>query len=532
MDGTPYALPILESTAEVAVPIPENSTLINQTSMAIDKNDRPVVASWWAPGTPQQDYTRQYMLAYYDGSAWQTSQITHRPSESMQDDSTVRDLGRPLVMVDDDNRVIVVMRYDQRNDVVTVGYSEDRQNWNLVDLTTDPLGDWEPTYDAALWNRENKLHLFYQPIDGSTSTPISVLEWDAKAFFLGLAGAPLELQVNRTTGAVTIANPADGERAISAYSIGSAGGQLSPSGWQSLHDQSIAGWAETQALTTALAESNGGGSLPIPGSGSVALGEAYAGQPIAFGVDAPGDLTFQYTVDGTERTGNVTYAGESLNNLALFVDPNTGYARLENTSPFPVSIDGYTIESATDSLDLADWLSLDQQDADNGQWSEANASEHRLSELQTAGETLLASGDSFYLGQLFDAVGGEPDLVFQFLIADQNNATTGVVVYASFGLPGDYNDDGVVDAADYTVWRDHLGTTATLPNDTTPGSVQPIDYLVWKSNFGRSLAGGSASAAEAVPEPSAQMLMATIAFVGVLRVVAQPALRQGFCSAT
>jgi hypothetical protein len=53
------------------------------------------------------------------------------------------------------------------------------------------------------------------------------------------------------------------------------------------------------------------------------------------------------------------------------------------------------------------------------------------------------------------------------------------------GPSGDYNNNGIVDTADYTVWRDNLNTAATLPNDPTPG-VDQDDYDVWKSNFGES----------------------------------------------
>jgi hypothetical protein len=55
------------------------------------------------------------------------------------------------------------------------------------------------------------------------------------------------------------------------------------------------------------------------------------------------------------------------------------------------------------------------------------------------------------------------------------------------GTPGDYNTDGLVDTADYTVWRDHLGSAMSLPNEdpeVTPGYVTWDDYIVWKSNFG------------------------------------------------
>ena len=58
-------------------------------------------------------------------------------------------------------------------------------------------------------------------------------------------------------------------------------------------------------------------------------------------------------------------------------------------------------------------------------------------------------------------------------------------------LPGDFNGNNVVDAADYTVWRDGLGSEYN-------GS----HYTLWKSNFGR-MAGSGAGAGDvaAVPEP-------------------------------
>jgi hypothetical protein len=52
-------------------------------------------------------------------------------------------------------------------------------------------------------------------------------------------------------------------------------------------------------------------------------------------------------------------------------------------------------------------------------------------------------------------------------------------------IPGDYNDDGRVDAADYVVWRRHLDGFAMLANETvTPGRVTAEDYDVWRSRFG------------------------------------------------
>ncbi len=67
--------------------------------------------------------------------------------------------------------------------------------------------------------------------------------------------------------------------------------------------------------------------------------------------------------------------------------------------------------------------------------------------------------------------------------------------------PGDYNEDGVVDAADYTVWRDLLGASATeLANDVDGGTVDQRQYDTWKTHFGTSYAAVS-SAITPVPEP-------------------------------
>jgi hypothetical protein len=72
-------------------------------------------------------------------------------------------------------------------------------------------------------------------------------------------------------------------------------------------------------------------------------------------------------------------------------------------------------------------------------------------------------------------------------------------------LPGDYNQNGVVDAADYIVWRKRSGSGTSLPNDDTPG-VGPDDFTRWRAHFGQTVSGnGSGSnllAGINVPEPS------------------------------
>ncbi len=232
-------------------------------------------------------------------------------------------------MFDDDNRAIVVTRFDQRSDVVSVAYSTDRQNWTWLDLNTADMGIWEPTFDRDLWQRENKLHLFYQPVGlGATSSNVSVLEWDARAYFNSLGPPPLSVTVDRGTGLVTLTNPLATAVNLTSYNLTSALGQLSPPTWSSLTDQATPGWSETQALATQLAEAIAAGSTSLGAGQSLTLGRAFAGSATAFGVDGPADLALSYTAGGSPKTGTISYTGVSSNNLTLRVDPVSGQAAL------------------------------------------------------------------------------------------------------------------------------------------------------------------------------------------------------------
>ena len=77
--------------------------------------------------------------------------------------------------------------------------------------------------------------------------------------------------------------------------------------------------------------------------------------------------------------------------------------------------------------------------------------------------------------------------------------TTGeVTLTALAAIPGDFNNNGVVDAADYIVWRKTVGTQA--------------GYNAWRTHFGQAAGSGSGSAGAslsqaAVPEPAALVLL-------------------------
>ena len=79
-------------------------------------------------------------------------------------------------------------------------------------------------------------------------------------------------------------------------------------------------------------------------------------------------------------------------------------------------------------------------------------------------------------------------------------------------LPGDYDLNGVVDAADYSEWRSAFGSKNPIVDGNRDGVVDAADYVIWR----RNLEAGSGSLAE-VPEPITPMLLllATLGLLGV-----------------
>lgn len=79
-------------------------------------------------------------------------------------------------------------------------------------------------------------------------------------------------------------------------------------------------------------------------------------------------------------------------------------------------------------------------------------------------------------------------------------------------LPGDYNGDGSIDAADYTVWRDTLGSTTELAADGDGDlTIGAGDYNLWRNAFG-SAGDSNGIGGTGVPEPTGVVLIASALF--------------------
>lgn len=329
----------------------------------------------------------------------------------------------------------------------------------------------------------------------------------------------LLLTANAVTGVIEIENVLGSPITFDAYTISSPSGSLGGN-WNSLDSQATGGWDEAETSDEfRLTEVNPQSLSTLSAGEKFSLGTPYAATPSTFGEEV-GDLTFHYGLEGNLVEAAVEIVSP-VNNFVLTIDPATGEAAFQNESPFfDVAIDAYTITSASGTLlaDNANWISLADQGIDA--WDEAETSDaFRLTEVLPVGTTLMVGG-----GRVMDLgtpiqlpSGGEDPLQvdnFSVLFGVAGTLIEGVVRFGpvpTFTAPeGDFNGDGVVNSADYTVWRDNLGNPSGLANQgSLSGPVGAAHYDLWKSNFAAT--GGSLlSTSTTVPEPSSLLVLLTL----------------------
>jgi hypothetical protein len=138
--------------------------------------------------------------------------------------------------------------------------------------------------------------------------------------------------------------------------------------------------------------------------------------------------------------------------------------------------------------------------------------------------------------RIFDWTGVTPLGQFEIrspYVWDRTNLyTTGEVTLLAFSTPlaGDFDQNGVVDAADYVAWRKGLGTDYTHD-----------DYEVWRAHFGTGSSGigaGSGAAgyplgasAEPLPAIIPERSTAPVLLVGILGLAACCRIARSDCDA-
>jgi hypothetical protein len=185
--GKPYALPIDAASAEYALRIPRNSELINQTSMAADKDGHPYIASYWRDAGST---VPQYHVVFHDGAGWTARALDFRKTAfSLSGQGTKAiPIARPQIMVSMSGPGgLLVFRDEERGSKVSVVSVSDfaAGKWSVADLTDASVGAWEPSFDTELWRRSGTLSLFVQKVsqvDGEGQAqvppqPVTVLDW-------------------------------------------------------------------------------------------------------------------------------------------------------------------------------------------------------------------------------------------------------------------------------------------------------------------------------------------------------------------
>jgi T5SS/PEP-CTERM-associated repeat protein len=312
--------------------------------------------------------------------------------------------------------------------------------------------------------------------------------------------------VTSTSGAITDFSQSSGK-----VTVGGNGSSLNIDGTLTIGGGTFGG------DTSAALEINEGGSVRVAGQTTIyPLGTFYAGQvKLQGGTFATSAIRFQLqTGNGFAWSAGTLHVGSYQGNL---VNSAGILAPGENIGTTTVT-GSYTQQSAGKlEIDIGGLIAGSEHDHLNVQGSAALAGELRLNLIDgflPAPEsifTILSAGGNL-TGALSNVVNGQrlatTDGTGSFLVhyGDGSTFNPKQVVLTNFqqaGLFGDYNNDGLVDAADYVLWRARSGANSTV--DTQ-------NYLDWRRSFGQSAAGaGSQSGGDAqhvpVPEPSALAFM-------------------------
>jgi BNR repeat-containing family member len=192
--GEKYQLPVTASSAEYAFHIPQQSELINQTSMSADARGNPYIASYWRDAGSD---IPQYHIIYKKGKQWQVQNPGFRKTAfSLGGMGTKRiPISRPQLLVWGSGKRLaaaIIFRDSERDNKISVAVSRniDHDKWRLYDLTKTSVGSWEPSFDTELWKEKRRLSLFVQHVEqadaeGKADFPpqmVKVLEWNP--FFL------------------------------------------------------------------------------------------------------------------------------------------------------------------------------------------------------------------------------------------------------------------------------------------------------------------------------------------------------------
>jgi hypothetical protein len=222
----------------------------------------------------------------------------------------------------------------------------------------------------------------------------------------------------------------------------------------------------------------------------------------------------QFAIFGEDHDGDF---GPATSTLSIGGIDITGLTAFELVGLFGANNNGTNLFEASDGDGIEIFISVDGGPQTKvGAFAPTQSGTSSLlfdADLDGVGDGLALSTsltefsfDFFAQGTLLDVI-----VALTSTASDEHLAIDNLRLMAR-GVPGDYNSDGIVNAADYIVWRNNLGADVVLPNQrsdaSTPGTVDQEDYDYWVAQF----AGGGGGSGTSVPEPTSGALL-LVAFV-------------------
>ncbi|MCG8310190.1 MAG: BNR repeat-containing protein [Cytophagales bacterium] len=188
--GEKYVLPINAANAEYALLIPQNSNLINQTSMTADRDGNPYIATYFRG---QNEKATQYKVIYNIDGKWRSSTVSQRKTKFDLAGGGTKSIpiSRPQILISHSGRnrgVHLIYRdeaFDNRICLASSTFGEP-MNWHIREINDVSMNRWEPSYDIELWRSRQLLHIYHQQVNQgdaetaveSRATMVGILEVD------------------------------------------------------------------------------------------------------------------------------------------------------------------------------------------------------------------------------------------------------------------------------------------------------------------------------------------------------------------
>jgi fibronectin-binding autotransporter adhesin len=251
----------------------------------------------------------------------------------------------------------------------------------------------------------------------------------------------------------------------------------------------------------------GGGALFLAGTGPVTIDSSYtAAGPIASNKSGSGSATFNGAITAattlTVNGGAVTLAGAN-----TYSGDNTVNGGSLTASGASATFGGGDVTVSGGNLEISSGVA--NAIADTATMSLMGGGTAGMPDIGYAMlgaginetiATLILAGNTLGSGTFgsSSSLAANPGLVGLGLNPDEFFAGTGIITVPPMSLPGDYNNDGKVNAADYVLWRKD-------PNSFGG----PGGYGIWRQNFGNPPGSGATLGNGAgVPEPGSLLFVA------------------------